>query len=183
MDGDTVSLFHFQKVPDGGRIDITTENYTYAVDGSIAEVMGDIFTRFVEIFTDIFVNCTWINHESARILSMGEYQNFVASMNRRNAIDAEMHCWHIFDEQYFNQDKVNPPEFTQYNRSDPSNPVQQKDIIDMATFDYKVQADEIVPVVSSNATLNVVKETRKRVIQKTKMNILTRKYLELSGIM
>ena len=167
VDGDTVSLYHFQKVAAEGRIHISREDYTYAIPGAIAEVFGQIFTRFVDIFTDIFLNCSWINHESARILSLAEYQNFVATLNKRNTIDVEMHCWHLFDETYFCQDKRPAPEFTAYDFTDPSNPIPNDQLIDMRTFDYKVPADEMVPAVSSNTKIDKLKETYTRVMKKT----------------
>ena len=172
VDGDTVSLYHFQKIAEEGQIEITKEDFTYAVDGSIAEVFGDIFTKFVDIFTDIFVNCTWINHESARLLNLSEYQNFVASLNPRSEIGVEMHCWHMFDKEYFNQDNNTPEEFTDYDYTDPGKPVPDDENINMQTFNYTVPADEIVPVVSSDATIEEIKETKTRVENRTGFPVL-----------
>ena len=63
----------------------------------------------------------------------------------------------MFDKEYFNQDKNTPKEFTDYDYTDPGKPVPDDEIINMQTFNYTIPADEIVPVVSSDATIEEIK--------------------------
>ena len=54
VDEDTVTLYHFQKKPEEGRIEITEESFTY-VDynpGAMAMAFGNI----IEILTNIFIS-------------------------------------------------------------------------------------------------------------------------------
>ena len=111
VDGNTVKLYHFQKVADKGRIHITVEKFTYAtkVAGGMSLQFGKIIERLMDIFVDTSVNLSWIKHKCSRLMKSAKYRNFVAAQDGRHDSGIEMHCWHIFEPRYFCQHKIEDP--------------------------------------------------------------------------
>ena len=111
VDGDTVKLYHFQKIADEGRIHITVEKFTYAtkVPGGMSFKFGKIIERLTDIFVETFVNLSWIKHGCSRLMKSAKYRNFVAAQDGRDDRGIEMHCWHIFEPRYFCQHKIEDP--------------------------------------------------------------------------
>ena len=130
---------------------------------------GNIIETLTDIFVDIYLNLSWINHESSRLMKQAEYKDFVAATDGNHEKGIEMHCWHIFEPKFFCLDKYESPEHTLADKCDPSYPDDQKDP-PLGAGVYSLKGDEIVPVISSNATvLDVVAarivSTRKRVAE------------------
>ena len=166
VDGDTVKLYHFQKVADEGRIHITVEKFTYGtnVPGGMSVQFGKIIERLTDIFVDIFVNLSWIKHECSRLMKSAKYRNFVAAQDGRHDRGIEMHCWHIFELKYFCQHKIE--DLVEYikgvDKCDPCIPAAEREggVPENA---YAVPGDELVPVLLSGTLNSAIKNIHKKV--------------------
>ena len=75
-----VTLRNLKKEPDTGTIEITQKDYNYATskfEGVMAEFVDDL----VKIFLYQYIDMTLVNFETARILKMCGYEDFVAEKN------------------------------------------------------------------------------------------------------
>ena len=92
VDEDTVTLYHFQKKPEEGRIEITEESFTYADynPGAMAMAFGNIIETLTDIFVDIYLNLSWVNHEISRLMKLAEYKDFVAATDGNH--EKELKC-------------------------------------------------------------------------------------------
>ena len=155
VDDETVSLYHFQKVPDEGRIAVTLKKYRYADRERLRGAFEEIIEVLSQIFLDIYINLSWINHESSRLLKLAGYKDFIATLDG-NPKGVEMHCWHLFAPKFFSQDKLRAiPEYLPRDKYDPKMPDNEKDE-KIENGEYKLEADELVPVVSSTASRNEI---------------------------
>ena len=82
---------------------------------------------------------------------IAEYKNFVATTNGRHEKGIEMHCWHVFEPKFFTSDKVEVAECTADDKCDPHLPDEHKDKA-LEDIVHELKGDEIVPVVSSDAS-------------------------------
>ena len=126
---------------------------------------GNIIETLTNIFVDIYLNLSWVNHESSRLMKQAEYKDFVAATDGNHEKGTEMHCWHALEPKFFCSDKYESPEYTLADKCDPSYPDDQRDP-PLAPGVYSLEGDEIVPVVSSNATIIDVVAAQDRVNQK-----------------
>ena len=152
VDDETVTLYHFRKLPDEGRIKITKKDFRYADNdiGAMSTAFGDIVEALTDIFVDIYLNLSWVNHETSRLMKQAEYTDFVATTDGRHDTCIEMHCWHLFKPKIFASDNYESPEYTAYDKCDPSIPEDEKET-PVNDDIYKLVGDELVPVVSSDA--------------------------------
>ena len=167
VDNETVTLYHFQKIPDEGRIKITYDEFRYAdhADGAMSTAFDNIVETLTDIFVDIYLNLSWVNHETSRLMKIAEYKNFVATTNGRHKKGIEMHCWHVFKPKFFTSDKVEAVECTADDKCDPHLPVEHKDKA-LEDVVYELKGDEIVPVVSSDASYADIGTAQRRVDEK-----------------
>ena len=168
VDGDTVKLYHLQKVADEGRIHITLEKFTYAthISGGMSLQFGKIIERLTDIFIDMFVNLSWIKHECFRLMKHAMYRNFVAAQDGRHDRGIEMHCWHIFEPRYFCQHKIEDPvEYIEgVDKCDPCIPDGEKEA-PLTTYRYAVPGDELVPVLLSHTPNSAINDIHTRIVQ------------------
>ena len=171
VDGDTVKLYHFQKIVDEGQIHITVEKFTYAtkVPGGMSLQFGKIIERLKDIFVDIFVNLSWIKHECSRLMKSAKYRNFIAAQGGRHDRGIEMHCWHIFEPRYFCQHKIEDPvEYIKgVDKCNPCIPDAKKEGVPENT--YAVSGDELVLVLLSDTLNSAIKDIHKKVEQTSHM--------------
>ena len=167
VDNETVTLYHFQKIPDEGRIKITYDEFRYAdhADGAMSTAFDNIVETLTDIFVDIYLNLSWVNHETSRLMKAAEYKNFVATTNGRHEKGIEMHCWHVFEPKFFTSDKVQAAECTTDDKCDPSLAADHKDKA-LEDVVYELKGDEIVPIVSSDASYVDIGTAQKRVENK-----------------
>ena len=167
VDGDTVKLYHFQKIADEGQIHITVEKFTYAtkVPEGMSLQFGKIIERLTDIFVDTFVNLSWIKHECSRLMKSAKYRNFVAVQDGRHDRGIEMHCWHIFELRYFCQHKIEDPvEYIKgVDKCDPCILDAEKEGVPENA--YAVPGDELVPVLLSDTLNSTIKDIHKKVEQ------------------
>ena len=168
VDGNTVKLYHFQKVTDEGLIHITVDKFTYAtkVAGGMSLQFGKLIERLTDIFVDTFVNLSWIKHECTRLMKSAKYRNFIAAQDGTHDRGIEMHCWHIFELRYFCQHKTEDPvEYIKgVDKCDPCIPDAEKER-GVPENAYAVPGDELVPVLSSDTLSSAIKDIHKKVKQ------------------
>ena len=126
--------------------------YADSRKGAMGEAFVNLIDRLTDIFTDIYVNLTWFVLENSRLLKQAGYNDFIATKDGRKERYVEMHCWHVFEPRYFCDEKYKPQEYTVDDKCDPSVPDDRRDEQIPPNIRYKLQGDEIVPVVSSDAT-------------------------------
>ena len=131
----------------------------------MSKAFGDIVEALTDIFVDIYLNLSWVNHETSRLMKQAEYTDFVATHDGRHDTCIEMHCWHVFKPKIFTSDNYESPEYTAYDKCDPSIPENEKET-PVNDDIYKLVGDELVPVVSSDANTGEIIDSRNRVDEK-----------------
>ena len=145
--GTTVTLRHLQKDPDVGTIDIKQKDYYYATE-EFTTVMKELIEDLVKIFIYQFVDMSFVNFETSRIMKLAGYQDFIAEKDgMKNQI--EKRCWHFSQPKYVCCMGTNTPaECLKKDKDDPYIPNQDK----LQPFDtppLKIDGDLIFPVLTS----------------------------------
>ena len=135
-------------------------------NGAMSTAFGDIVEALTDIFVDIYLNLSWVNHETSRLMKQAEYTDFVATTDGRHDTGIEMHCWHLFEPKIFASDNYESPEYTAYDKCDPAIPEDEKETPVNDDL-YKLVGDELVPVVSSDADMGEVIASRIHVDEKS----------------
>ena len=139
-----VTLRNLKKEPDTGTIEITQKDYNYATskfEGVMAELVDDL----VKIFLYQYIDMALVNFETARILKMCGYEDFVAEKNGMK-MQCEKRCWHFSEAKYVGQMAQNPYEYYTNDKDDPYN--TEKDPPYVNVPDY-IPGDDLVPVFPS----------------------------------
>ena len=172
VDGDSVTIYKLERVPDEGRIQISVEKITYAstVDGAMAFSFATIFERLTEIFVDIFINLTWVKYECSRLMKCADYRNFIAEQDGRHERGVEMHCWHMFEAKYFTDNKVQVPVecHPEVDKCDEATPRKDRGTeVEFEDIDYTIPADELVPPISSNTEVADIPQILRDILTST----------------
>ena len=139
-----VTLRNLKKEPDTGTIEITQKDYNYATskfEGVMAELVDDL----VKIFLYQYIDMALVNFETARILKMCRYEDFVAEKNGMK-MQCEKWCWHFSEAKYVGDMGQNPYEYYTNDKDDPYN--TEKDPPYVNVPDY-IPGDDLVPVFPS----------------------------------
>ena len=166
-----VTLRNLKKEPDTGTIEITQKDYNYATskfEGVMAELVDDL----VKIFLYQYIDMALVNFETARILKMCGYEDFVAEKNGMKT-QIEKRCWHFSEAKYVGHMGQNPYEYYTNDMDDPYN--TQKDPPYVNVPDY-VPGDDLVPVFPSQWSCAEVsraeREWRKKIKKPNKVRPL-----------
>ena len=92
-----VTIHHFQREPSVGTIKVTQEEYPYAC-ANFKAVMEKLTKNLVKMFLHQFVNMTWLNLETSKIMKL----DFITEKDGMK-IQCEKHCWHFSDCKYIGQ--------------------------------------------------------------------------------
>ena len=139
-----VTLRNLKKEPDTGTIEITQKDYNYATskfEGIMAELVNDL----VKIFLYQYIGMALVNFETARILKMCGYEDFVAEKNGMK-MQCEKSRWHFSEAKYVGDMGQNPYEYYMNDKDDLYN--TEKDPLYVDIPDY-ILGDDLVPVFPS----------------------------------
>ena len=107
--------------------------------------MAELVDDLVKIFLYQYIDMALVNFETARILKMCGYEDFVAEKNGMRA-QIEKRCWHFSEAKYVGHMGPNPYEYYTNDMDDPYN--TQKDPPYVNVPDY-LPGDDLVPVFPS----------------------------------
>ena len=166
-----VTLRNLKKEPDTGTIEITQKDYNYATskfEGVMAELVDDL----VKIFLYQYIDMALVNFETARILKMCGYEDFVAEKNGMK-MQCEKRCWHFSEAKYVGDMAQNPYEYYTNDKDDPYN--TEKDPLYVDVPDY-IPGDDLVPVFPSQwsraEVIRAEREWRKKIKKPNKVRPL-----------
>ena len=115
-----VTLRRLQKVPDLETIQITQKDYHYATN-KFEEVMETLVEDLVKIFLYQFIEMSFINFETSKLLKLAGYNNFIAERDGMK-LQSEKRCWHFSEAKFIGHLGPDPP--PEYFRTDKFDPYQ-----------------------------------------------------------
>ena len=140
-----MTLCHLQKVPDLGTIQITQKDYHYA-SNKFEEVMETLVEDLVKIFLYQFIEMSFINFETSKLLKLAGYDDFIAERDGMK-LQCEKRCWHFSEAKFIGHLGPDPP--PEYFRTDKFDPYQTDKYPTYRSVPFTIVGDLLDPVYSS----------------------------------
>ena len=137
-----VTLHHLQKVPDLGTIQITQKDYHYATN-NFKEVMETLVKDLVKIYLYQFIEMSFINFETSKLLKLASYDDFIAERDGMK-LQCEKRCWHFSEAKFIGHLGPDPP--PEYFRTDKFDPYQTDKYPTYPSVPFTIVGDLLDPV-------------------------------------
>ena len=140
-----MTLRHLQKVPDLGTIQIMQKDYHYATN-KFEEVMETLVEDLVKICLYQFIEMSFINFETSKLLKLAGYDDFIAERDGMK-LQCEKRCWHFSEAKFIGHLGPDPP--PEYLRTDKFDPYQAEKYPTYPSVPLTIVGDLLDPVYPS----------------------------------